>query len=79
MATTRAKFKLDSHIESKHSGGSSHKLSFSPVFSNNPGSENNAFWQATPNGRLELDGLKPEVVAGFEPGKEYYLDITLAE
>jgi hypothetical protein len=48
---------------------------FAPVYSNDKSSENNRFWQATPSGSLDLMTTKLPHDA-FEPGKEYYLDIT---
>ena len=42
--------------------------------------ENQAFWKATPSGRIEL-GLSPNVPAAdaFELSKEYYVDFTPVE
>lgn len=38
--------------------------------------ENAEFWKWTPAGKLELQGIKQDL--HFEPGQEYYLDITAA-
>lgn len=38
--------------------------------------ENKHFFKWTPTGKLEFDAHNNEA---FEPGKEYYIDITLAE
>lgn len=46
-----------------------------PVYSDNPESENKKFWDYTPSGRLEFGMIKEGL---FQVGKEYYLDITLA-
>jgi hypothetical protein len=54
-------------------------ITLQPVYSNDPTSENKKFWDATPSGKLELGGLKPETLASFELGKAYYIDITVAE
>ena len=37
--------------------------------------ENNEFWAATPSGTLKVSTVKADV---FEPGKDYYLDISPA-
>jgi hypothetical protein len=41
--------------------------------------ENKKFFELTPNGRISLDTVNPEVFAQFELGKEYYVDFTPAE
>jgi hypothetical protein len=46
-----------------------------PVFSDKPNSENKKFWDATPSGSFEVSSINPDY---FEPGREYYLDITPA-
>ncbi len=38
--------------------------------------ENKKFFEATPSGSLRIGVYKDDV---FEPGKSYYLDVTLAE
>lgn len=75
MATTRAKFKCNTvtAYESSH-----REVKLSPVYSNDPNSENKAFWEASPNGELRLYITNPAASALFEPGKEYYIDITPA-
>lgn len=76
----RAKFVMQSLIEGTHEGG--HKTStvkLRPVYSNEPGTENHQFWQATPSGSLEMHGLSKEVADQLIPGKEYFLDITPAD
>lgn len=67
---TRAKFKCVSitELEGKH-----FNIVFSPVIDNNP--ENKIFWEATPNGRLEIGWVSKEVAKQFIPGEEYFLDI----
>jgi hypothetical protein len=52
-----------------------HSVSMSPVYSEDPSSENKKFWDATPSGKLEFQCVKAEAVSGFEIGKEYYIDI----
>lgn len=53
-------------------------LTFVPVYSQDPNSENRLFWQATPSGKLELQMISPEAWSQFEMGKYYYLDFTEA-
>ena len=38
--------------------------------------ENKEFFASTPNGKIELKILRPEAVAQFKRGKEYYVDFT---
>ena len=40
-----------------------------------PGSENSAFWDATPAGKVELTCVLDQ---GWEVGRLYYVDFTLA-
>lgn len=53
-------------------------LIFVPVYSSDPNSENAAFWDATPQGRLELGTINPKAWCQFKLGEEYYLDFSLA-
>lgn len=71
--TTRCKFKCDAVTllpENKRN------VVLTPVYSSEEGSENKKFWQYTPSGKLEFTWINDSV--NFEPGKEYYLDITEA-
>lgn len=75
----RAKFRCNSVTTSDHGNG--HKgasVILTPVYSTDPNSENKRFWDATPNGKLEMHST-PERLVMFEPGKDYYLDFTLAD
>jgi hypothetical protein len=54
-------------------------LNFTPVYSDKPGTENKAFWDATPSGSLQLGVVNPEAWKHFELNKEYYLDFTPVE
>ena len=69
---TRCKFKCDQVTDF----GEAKTVVMSPVYSNDPKSENKAFWDASPGGKLELCWVNKNV--GFTPGKEYYIDITMA-
>lgn len=75
---TRAKFFLVSKTEYaiQNVGRQSFSLEFQPVYGDTE--ENKKFWHATPSGLLKLH-VKPEVAELFEPGKQYYIDITPAE
>jgi hypothetical protein len=53
-------------------------LVFSPVYSQDPESENKKFWDASPQGEVRLGTVNPEAWKQFELGQEYYLDFTLA-
>ena len=81
MTIVRAKFWC---IEvTQFSGGigrepSGVRYKFSPVYSNDPSHENKRFWDATPNGTLEMT-VKNEAAQIFELGREYYIDFTPAE
>lgn len=79
--SVRAKFKVQSIelTESYHQKGETlTTINMSPVFSNDPESENHKFWHASPSGILKLGTINPEAAAQFELGKEYYLDFTPA-
>ncbi len=43
-----------------------------------PGTENNAFWQSTPNGRLDITITNPELLGSFKQGQHYYIDFRPA-
>lgn len=47
---------------------------FTAVMDGSP--ENKAFFEATPCGSLEIGTYKEDL---FEPGKAYYIDVSLAE
>jgi hypothetical protein len=74
MKTVRAKFNCNSVENFSH--GKTAKLN--AVYGNE--GENKDFTDSTPSGTLEI-GINGDVPAAdfFEPGKEYYLDFTLAE
>jgi hypothetical protein len=76
--TVRAKFRC-SNIQTNNYGTSQSTVAhFTPVYSNDPNSENKVFGDATPNGRLEMHST-PERLSMFQPGKDYYLDFTPAD
>jgi hypothetical protein len=75
VATVRAKFKC---TEERRAEGKFRSFKFSPVYSNEPDSENKAFWDATPQGSLELGITNDAAWPLFTVGQEYYLDFTPA-
>jgi len=62
----------------KPSGGNVKLL---PVYSPDPGHENKAFWEATPQGEISLGISNPSAYAEFERniGKEFYIDFVPAK
>lgn len=63
----------------KHTMGELQTVAMIPVHNSvhlNP--ENEAFWHATPQGKVELGMINAETAAMFEFGKAYYLDFTSA-
>ncbi len=76
--TTRCKFKCTQIAKREGWGGNQFiwNVDFQVVVSNNNNEENAAFFAATPSGNLTIQAIKADL---FEVGKEYYLDITLAE
>lgn len=69
----RCKFVCDNVID--HGGGFK-SVNLSAVMDDGD-KENRSFHEATPSGKLEFSYMNQNV--SFEPNKEYYLDITLAE
>lgn len=75
--SVRCKFKCASVTKRKHwdiNKGFIYDAEFAPVTGGSP--ENESFWAASPGGSFKIASV---VEPSFEPGKEYYLDITLAE
>lgn len=72
---TRCKFACVSKTISGAGENQTNTFVFTPVTGGND--ENKSFWKWTPSGKLEFNCLNPNV--DFEIGKDYYLDITLAE
>jgi len=70
----RAKFKCEDIT--KYSGGFV-GVTLQPVVEGSE--ENKQFWKNTPQGQLKMNITNPIAQGFFEPGKEYYLDITPAE
>lgn len=77
MSKIRAKFQCHEVSKLRHwdaSGRFLYSAKFSAV--TNGSEENKAFFAATPNGSLTLGCFLPDA---FEPGKEYFLEITPAD
>lgn len=79
----RAKFKVGRLEKSHYSyGGNAQEMTtvvLSPVYSQDPDSENKKFWDATPSGEVKLGTINKAAADYFELGEEYYLDFTKAE
>lgn len=73
--SVRCKFRCDS--VTRKVGSAQHPFlydyTFSVVYNGSP--ENVAFWAYTPSGTLTISAVKLDQ---FEPGREYYLDLTPA-
>ncbi len=50
-----------------------------PVYSQEEGHENHAFWDASPSGSLEMVINNPAAAEYFETGVEYYVEIRKAQ
>lgn len=50
-----------------------------PVMATDDSPENRAFWEASPNGSIELTINNPAAAEVFELGKSYYVDFTPAD
>lgn len=85
----RAKFKVDK-IERQIYGRYDSKTNtstpvemqtvvMSPVYSNEEGTENKKFWDASPSRQLTLGCINQAAWQHFELGKEYYIDFTKVE
>ena len=81
----RAKFRCNRIVDQKYTGQdgkevvSAREVQLSPVYSDDPDSENRRFWTATPSGLLSMWITNPNACNQFEVGQEYYLEFTLAE
>lgn len=70
----RGKFVVEQISRSRYG----HSVRLSPVTSGSD--ENRSFYQATPAGQIEMNGLKRETIDLFgEPGAAFYVDFTPAD
>ncbi len=77
--SVRAKMKCEGKEESSYGdeGSKGGTVRLSPVIN---GSEENArFYKYTPGGSLVLSTINQSAFDQFDVGKEYYIDISLAE
>ena len=73
MKKVRAKFKCDA-VTRRESAVS---IECQPVYSSDPESENKAFWEASPSGKLELYVTNEDAFDSLpEPGEEFYVDLV---
>lgn len=79
--TVRAKFRVDSVNRLSWERGKTNAavVVMSPVYSNDPNSENKAFWEATPNGKIEMTINNLAAFDQFQPGDSFYVDFTKAD
>jgi hypothetical protein len=59
--------------------GTASQVILTPVYSPDPESENRAFWEATPQGTVNLVITNPAGAAVFEAGEEYFVDFTRSD
>ena len=79
--TIRAKFYVTQKETSASAPGKitpQGKVVLGPVYSNEPNSENKAFWDATPSGRIEMWITNTAAYEALELGKTYYIDFIEA-
>lgn len=77
MATVRAKIKCEEEV--RYASLQNRRYTFGAVYSNEPNSENAAFWTATPSLKLEMTVSNPNAWPFLEVGKKYYLDFIEVE
>jgi hypothetical protein len=78
--SVRAKFICNSITRQKHwdrSKGETQTIKLTPVVGGSE--ENEAFYEATPSGSIDLMTVNEEAAKNFELGKSYYVDFTPAE
>jgi len=73
---TTVRLKMRAYTKS-HNYGGSFGVKLSVVSGTTE--ENEKFFKATPSGSLEFNSVNQDAAKMFEPGKEYYIDVTLAE
>ena len=71
--TTRCKFRCDRVGKTKDAESFLYEAHFFAVYTGSK--ENEEFFKYTPSGSLNIGVYKKDI---FEPGKEYYIDITEA-
>lgn len=76
--SVRAKFKVNEIRRHQYGTDEMQTIAMTPVYCDKEGSENHEFWNATPQGKVELGVINLKAANFFELGKEYYLDFTPA-
>lgn len=78
MQKVRAKFRCDNVTPVSGCEPENHLyvINMSPVYSDDPASENKVFTKYTPAGGFHMNVTVPETAAFFVPGQEYYLDFS---
>ena len=88
MTKTRAKFKVDSRTETeggrydennKYVACPEYSITMSPVYSDDPESENAKFFNATPSGQITMGVVNEAAAEIFQVGKEVYVDFFPVE
>lgn len=72
----KAKFRVNH--KAQPDGADYVTIHMSPVYSDDPNSENKKFWDYTPAGTIQLSTTNLKAAEYFEIGKEYYVDFTEA-
>ena len=72
--TVRAKFRVSSVTRMENEAS---RVTLNPVTSGSE--ENRAFYKWTPGGNIVLETVNTDASKQFEPGREFYVDFTLAE
>jgi hypothetical protein len=73
---TRCKFRVNSVTRRGNSQYAYEDVEFDAVHGGT--AENESFAAASPSGKLTISVTNPSIVGQFNPGEEYYLDITKA-
>lgn len=76
--TMRCKMKCHAVTPNEHSNGELCTVTLGAVYSQDPDSEDAIYGKATPYGDFRA-GIITEVAQKMIPGKNYYVDIHLAE
>lgn len=77
--SVRAKFQVQDITKHLYGGKFMYTVHMTPVYSAKEGSENKAFWDASPSGDLKLGTINERAADYFVVGSEYYLDFTRAD
>lgn len=76
LHSVRAKFKVQDITKHLYGNKLMYTVHMTPVYSQTEGSENKAFWDASPSGDLKLGTINERAAEYFVVGEEYYLDFT---